>query len=128
MQRSDGTYDRPDKTISLVWQDESGFIARWNPLSHHTCWYDIGGESIKPQPGRWLPWTPPVFPVRKKNRIRTARVKFRGIETIGAWFDVKGNTYFTWAVLVQSELHFTDDATLIEWLQPEYEDELTEGT
>lgn len=75
--------------------------------------------------GRWLPWTPPVFPVRKKNRIRLARIEFRNTEAIAAWFDASESKYYTWSVLHLSELHWVDKATVIQWLTPEYEDELT---
>ena len=74
MQRKDGTYDLPDEKVSRVWQEEGGAILSMS-LPWSTDWsgpYFAGYGTIKP--GRWLPWTPPVFPVRVKCKWRLCRV------------------------------------------------------
>ncbi len=68
MQNSDGTYDLPDKKISRVWQEEGGAIVSMS-LPWSTDWngpYFAGHGAVKP--GRWLPWTPPIFPDNNDSR------------------------------------------------------------
>jgi hypothetical protein len=66
-------YELPDEKVSLVWSNQDGKIARYNP--EHGDWYDENGNNDSrsmhfknrvPVKGRWLPWTPPTFPERVK--------------------------------------------------------------
>lgn len=131
---TDGTWALPDASVSQVWSERDGLIARYNEL--YDIWYDENGHNSstskdvrhivnsRPIAGHWLPWTPPTFPERMKTPLRRARVR-RGVKELVACYmhdndDCKwcGNFCDTgWVCRNDSEV------TVLEWLDPEYEDE-----
>lgn len=125
MQRPDGTYDLPASSVAIFWSSEQGEVVRFSLVDSE--WHAIThGKPIDPQPGRWLPWTPPVFPQRKKCAVRLCIVEYEGRQQLAAWFLEEQPIPFR---IADPCLWLKGDARVIKWLTPEFEDELTtEGT
>jgi hypothetical protein len=122
MQRTDGTYDLPDEKVSRVWQHEDGAILSAIRKSDESlAFWENRGNPITPQSGRWLPWTPPVFPTRKKMPFRLCRVNLRGNGEHYASFRTDGRTY---SFNLPMGDYKPTQVDVLQWLTPEYEDEL----
>lgn len=119
MQRTDGTYDLPDASVSLVWQSEQGQVVRYNTHELWQGWKVMTGECVNLKPGRWLPWQPPTFPTRKKNPVRICVADFSGIRQTAAWIEGRLFEFVT-----KNEGYGASAVKNIEWLTPEYEDEV----
>lgn len=127
MQRSDGTYDLPEASKATpVWQEEGGeVVTRIVHQFGEPTWRD-GTVEVKPKPGRWLPWTPPVFPVRRKCSSRLCWITVAGKRKLASFTD----SDYPFRISVGGgccEYYQADRVTDIQWLTPEFEDELTEA-
>ena len=122
MFRPDGTYDLPDEKVSRFWESCEQLCVYWDALAG--SFFTTDGDGVRPQPGRWLPWTPPTFPTRKKTELRRAKVRVDLCgETIGVRTEKKR---YQWSLPIDGEWNCRHDSevTVLEWLDPEYEDEL----
>ena len=121
----DGTYKLPDEKVSLVWQRDDGAIVH-KRLATDDSWhgpYFVGCKG--PPVGHWLPWTPPVFPVRKKTELRLAKVRIGNHEYTAVTSQKKAG--YPWTVVWNDDCWVCrrdNEVTVLEWLTPEYEDEL----
>lgn len=114
---------RVDESVSPFWQRDDGLVVRYHP--DHGKWYELNGECAwsRVQNGNWMPWTPPKFPVRKKCDIRLCRITAFGKRQLASWTDCE----YSFRVLIrkgQCDYFRYEYVSDIEWLSPEYEDEL----
>lgn len=128
---ADGTYDLPDEKVSLVWQSAAGQLLRRS--TNGTYWTGlVDCHEETPLMGRWLPWSPPTFPVREKCEVRLCLVKIKIHDSaifMASWHMGKGGVAmrYPFKVVLSSghEETFSDEhAEFVKWLSPEYKDEL----
>lgn len=120
MQRADGTHEFPDRGVSPVWQSESGELV----FSASSFWRE--GKTFTyavPKRGRWLPCTLPVFPTRKKCDARLCWITVLGERLLASWTACD----YPFRALRKDGCvyHHNSEVSDIQWLTPEYEDELT---
>lgn len=124
-------YDLPNLGVSELWIEET------HPERVRQCYYSSGsvwvkdwgpsGETAFAHKGRWLPVTLPTFPEREKAEMRLGTGIIEGERRQFVYLRCNANNpvsaYFRHAWHNYDEL--PDD---IEWLTPEFVDELPKGT
>lgn len=118
---TDGTYKLPDHAVAACWRHESGELLSWSRSSN--SWNGPFHLAVNPPEGRWLPLTEPTFPQRKRNPFRMCIVRLNGEEKNRVAVFRTSGTSHSFSVNVFAD-KCENDLTVVQWLTPEYEDEL----
>lgn len=121
-------YELPDPAMSKLWlneHDDEPMVAFFGDCGRVYVRQTGVSSGREPEPGRWLPVTLPTFPTREKAPMRlcTAIVKDHEGRQLLCWHDSADGASFRHHDIDVGWLS-DGEVTCVEWLTPEYLDEL----